>query len=486
MNGPGKSDRLIVPVKQPNNARVAAEAVEGSGLTKGNAGQQNTRRTQSRGSVHSALERIRSKAKGNKKNQFTSLFHHIIAKDNLREAFLALRRDASAGVDGETWQHYAERLESNLDDLRDRLQSGAYRAKPVRRVYIPKSDGRLRPLGVPVLEDKLVQRATVTVLNAIYETDFAGFSYGFRPGRNQHQALNALNQALGGKVRCVVDADIRGFFDTISHEELIRFIEHRIKDRRVVRLIQKWLAAGVLESEQWRREATGTPQGGSISPLLANIYLHYVLDLWVQWWRKRPGRKNVIIVRYADDFVTGFESRSDAEQFLRDLRSRLKAAALELHPEKTRLIEFGRFAASNRRERDLPKPETFNFLGFTHVCGTTLQGNFTVIRRTQKERLRAKLQAVRLELRKRMHHKVPDTGRWLASVLRGHFWYYGISFNSRSNVCFRNEIIKAWKRVLQRRSQRSTATWARMQRLADRWLPKAEIVHKYTFRTTAA
>jgi group II intron reverse transcriptase/maturase len=473
----GESDRPVVPTKSPNKAAQAAEAMEGSGLTKGNPRRQNTHRTQGRESVQSALQRIRKAAKEDRKKQFTCLYHHVYDVDFLREAFYALKRDASPGVDGERWQHYEESLEENLRDLGARLRRGAFHAKPVRRVYIPKTDGQQRPIGVPALEDKIVQRATVAVLNTIYETDFAGFSYGFRPGRGQHQALDALNAGLMIKVGWVLDADIRGFFDAINHEWLIRFVEHRIADRRVVRLIQKWLSAGVLEDGKWRGGVEGTPQGGSISPLLANIYLHYAFDLWVHGWRRRPGRGTVIVVRFADDFIVGFQHKREAEQFREDLRARLARFPLELHPEKTRLVEFGRFAAASRERRDEGKPETFTFLGFTHICGKTRAGKFTVWRHTERKRMRAKLKALKVELRRRLHHSIPAVGKWLASVLRGHNNYYGVTHNSRALGAFRYHVGHLWYRTLRRRSQRARLNWERMGRLIEKWLPPARVVH---------
>jgi group II intron reverse transcriptase/maturase len=340
--------------------------MEGRGLAKGNLPQQNASRTPSREDALSALERVRQAAKKDKKLRFTALLHHIYDPERLREAYFCLKKEAAPGVDGETWRHYGETLEDNLQDLSHRLKRGAYRAKPVRRVYIPKADGRQRPLGVTALEDKIVQRAAVEVLNAIYETDFLGFSYGFRPGRSQHQALDALYTGLlTRKVNWVLDVDIRGFFDAISHEWLVKFIEHRIADRRVVRLIQKWLNAGVLEDGKRTRTEEGTPQGGSASPLLANVYLHYVFDLWVQTWRQKRAHGEVIVVRFADDIVVGFHSQADAEQFRAELTERMQKFNLELHPEKTRLLEFGPYAIDQRQWRGEGKPETFNFLGFS-------------------------------------------------------------------------------------------------------------------------
>src|SRR3989449_10035931 len=367
MNGHGKSDRPTVPMKFPNKAgQPAAEGAEGKGLAKGNLRQQNAPRTLSREGVHSALERVRQAARRDKKVRFTALLHHVYNVETLRAAYFSLKREAAPGVDGETWRHYGEALEENLQDLSGRLKRGAYRAKPVRRVYILKADGRQRPLGVTALEDKIVQRATVEVLNAIYETDFLGFSYGFRPRRSQHNALDALDTGLlTRKVNWVLDIDIRGFFDAIDHGWLVQFVEHRIADRRVVRLIQKWLNTGVLEDGKRMRVEEGTPQGGSASPLLANLYLHYAFDLWVQVWRRKQAHGEVIVVRFADDIVLGFEVKSDAERFWKELTVRFRKFRLELHPEKTRLLEFGPYAAENRKRLGQGKPETFNFLGFS-------------------------------------------------------------------------------------------------------------------------
>src|SRR5438876_280625 len=384
MDGRGKSDSPVVPEKSPNKTgQPVAEGTEGRGLAKGNLPQQNASRTPSRKDAPSALERVRQAAGKDKKLRFTALLHHIYNLETLRMAYFRLKKEAAPGMDGETWRHYGEKLEENLQDLSERLKRGAYRAKPVRRVYIPKADGRQRPLGVTALEDKIVQRAAVEVLNAIYETDFLGFSYGFRPGRSQHQALDALYTGLlTRKVNWVLDLDIKGFFDGISHEWLVKFLEHRIADRRVVRLIQKWLNAGVLEDGRRTRSEEGTPQGGSISPLLANVYLHYAFDLWAQRWRKTQASGAVIVVRYADDFIVGFQEKSDAERFWVELAERFRKFRLELHPEKTRLLEFGPYAAENRTKRGLGKPETFDFLGFTHICGKKRSGRFTVVRQT--------------------------------------------------------------------------------------------------------
>jgi group II intron reverse transcriptase/maturase len=481
MNEQGKSDSPIVPVKSPNKAGPpAAEAAEGRGLAKGNLPQQNMPRTQRRQGVHSELERVRLAAARDKKMRFTALLHHIYDLNTLRTAYRALERDAAAGVDGERWRHYGEQLEENLRDLAERVKRGAYRAKPVRRVYIPKADGRQRPLGVTALEDKLLQRATVEVLNAIYETDFLGFSYGFRPGRSPHNALDALYAGvMTKKVDWVLDLDIRGFFDSIDHGWLVKFVEHRIADRRVVRLIQKWLNAGVLEDGQRIQMEQGTPQGGSASPLLANVYLHYVFDLWVRAWRRKQARGDMIVVRFADDLVLGFQYKSEAERFWKELAQRLRKFRLELHPDKTRLVEFGRFAADNRQRRGQGKPEIFGFLGFTHICGKTRSGRFTVLRQTIRQRLQAKLGEVKTELRRRMHDPVPEVGKWLGAVVGGHMRYYGVPLNMPALFLFRSQVGWLWQRALSRRSQKGRVKWDRMRRLIDRHLPPLRTYHPY-------
>jgi RNA-directed DNA polymerase len=423
MNGPGKSDRPTVPKKSPNNAgQPAAGGMEGKGLAKGNLPQQNASRTPSRTDAPSALERVRQAAGKDRKLRFTALLHHIYNLETLRMAYFRLKKEAAPGVDGETW-----------------LKRGAYRAKPVRRVFIPKADGRQRPLGVPALEDKIVQRAAVEVLNAIYETDFLGFSYGFRPGRSQHQALDVLYTGLlMRKVNWVLDLDIKGFFDGISHEWLVKFVEHRIADRRVVRLIQKWLHAGLLEDGKRIRTEEGTPQGGSASPLLANVYLHYVFDLWVQAWRQKRAHGDIIVVRFADDIVVGFNSKADADQFRTELTERMKKFNLELHPEKTRLLEFGPYAIDQRAWRG---PETFNFLGFTHICvKKRSNGRFTVLRQTIRKRLQTKLNEVKAELQRRMHEPIPELGKWLQAMVRGHIRYYGVPLKQNALWIFRFQV----------------------------------------------
>jgi group II intron reverse transcriptase/maturase len=455
--------------------------VEGRGLAEGNTAKRNAARTPSRSPAPNELARVRAVAKKDRKARFTALFHHL-SVERLRIAYRELNPKASAGVDGVTWRQYGEQLEGNLADLHGRLQRGAYRARPSRRTYIPKGDGRQRPLGVAALEDKLVQRAAVGVLNAVYETDFLGFSYGFRPGRGQHDALDALAVGLARKkVNWVLDADIRGFFDAISHEWMARFVEHRIGDGRLLRLVQKWLAAGVMEKGEWRATREGTPQGATISPLLANVYLHYVLDVWVQWWRSRPGRGEVLLVRYADDFIVGFQHRRDAEQFREELSERLAKFGLELHPEKTRLIEFGRFAARSRRQRGLPRPETFDFLGFTHICEEHPRSStmFQLRRLTIRARMRRKLRALRIAIVRRRHLPIPDQGRWLASVVRGYDQYYAVPTNLRALIAFRREVVRYWRRALMRRSQKTRTTWGRMRRLSKRWLPTARTLHPW-------
>ena len=479
MHGRGKSDRPIVPGKLPNNAEEpAAEAVEGRGRTKGNSPECNALRTQSREGASSALERVRQAARNDRKQRFTALLHHVYAIARLRAAYSALQRDAAAGVDGETWRHYGENLETNLQDLSGRLQRGAYRAKPVRRAYIPKADGRQRPLGIPTLEDKIVQRAVAEVLTAIYDPDFLGFSYGFRPGRSPHQALDALSVGLlTKKVNWVLDADLRGFFDTLDHGWLVKFLEHRVADQRVVRLIQKWLRAGVLEEGQRTRSDLGTVQGGSISPLLANLYLHYVFDLWVQRWRQTQAHGDVIVVRFADDFVVGFEHCQDAERFLAALQERIQKFGLALHPAKTRLLEFGRFADRDRRARGDGKPETFNFLGFTHSCAKTQRGRFTVLRQTMRVRWQGKLKAVKATLRHHLHRPIPEQGAYLRQVVTGHFRYYGVPMNGPALTAFRTAVGRLWCRVLRRRSQRHRLPWRRMNRYLARWLPLVRLYH---------
>ena len=480
MHDRGKSDDPVVPAKLPNNAQGgAAEVVEGSGSAEGNAASE-TRSGPSAGlSALSDLDRVRRVARKDKDARFTALLHHVDV-DRLRAAYWAIRPKAAPGVDGVTWTEYGQDLEANLRDLHARVHGGSYRARPSRRVFIPKADGRLRPLGIAALEDKILQRAVVEVLNAIYEADFLGFSYGFRPGRSPHDALDALAAGITRKkVNWVLDTDFREFFTSLDHRWLERFLEHRIADKRILRLIQKWMAAGVIEDGAWTESLEGVPQGASASPLLANVYLHYVFDLWAHRWRIRHARGDVVIVRFADDAVVGFEYRQDAERFWADLRERLAKFSLELNADKTRLIRFGRFAAQQRKERGLGKPETFQFLGFTHICGRTKAGRFKLTRITDKKRMRTKLSKVKAELIRRRHLPIPDQGRWLASVLRGHCNYYAVPDNSKAIDAFRFRIIGHWLAALRRRSQRTRLTWKRMYRLAERWLPRVRILHPW-------
>ena len=485
-HGRGESDPAIVAEKPTNKAeRSVAEPVEPRAGTEGNAGQQSTHRAQDRASVSQALERIRQAARQRKKEKFTALLHHVNI-EQLATAFAELKTDAAAGVDNVTWADYEANCERNLADLHARVHRGAYRALPSRRVYIPKPDGRQRPLAVAALEDKIVQRAMAAVLNAIYEEDFLGFSYGFRPGRGSHDALDVLTVGIGSKkVNFILDADIRSFFDTVSQDWLIRFVEHRIGDPRVIRLIRKWLKAGVLEDGIVTVSDSGTGQGSVISPLLANIYLHYVIDLWAERWRRREATGEVIIVRYADDIIVGFQHADDARHFLDAMRERLEKFALSLHSEKTRLIEFGRYAADNRKRRGLGKPETFDFLGFTFICSKSRRGKFQIKRKTRRDRLRAKLQAIKQELRRRMHWPVPRQGQWLKQVVTGHFNYYAVPTNGRALATFRFHVAELWRRTLRRRSQKDWSHWQRIKRLADDWLPKPQILHPWPDRRFA-
>jgi RNA-directed DNA polymerase len=429
--------------------------------------------------VSHGLDRVRQAAREKKGEPFTALLHHVDVA-LLRSAHGWLRKEASAGVDGVTWDAYGEGLERKLVDLRDRIHRGAYRAKPSRRVFIPKPDGRKRPLGIASLEDKIVQRALMEVLNAIWEEDFLGFSYGFRPGRGQHDALDALAVGISRcEVNWVLDSDIAGFFDTVDHEHLMRFVEHRIADRRVSRLIRKWLKAGVMGDEAVTPGTVGTPQGAVISPLLANIYLHFVFDLWADQWRKRHARGNVIIVRYADDIVVGFEHEVDARRFLDEMRERLAAFALTLHGEKTRLIRFGRFAVLNRRERGEGKPETFNFLGFTHICGRSRAGGFQLKRKSRRDRVRARLSAIGEGLRRRLHLTIDEQGNWLRQVVGGWFAYHGVPTNFETLSAFRHHVTQLWLRTLRRRGQKDRTSWGRMDALVERWIPRPRITHPW-------
>jgi len=475
-----ESDSGTVPMNHSNKAgQPPAESEEGRPLIKENTRQLNTHSTQSEARVSQGLAGVRKAARDRKEMKFTALLHHLTVA-LLRDSFYALKRKAAPGVDGVTWQEYETGLEGRLTDLHSRVHRGAYRAHPSRRVYIPKPDGRQRPLGVAALEDKIVQQAVVTILNEIYEEVFRGFSYGFRPGRSQHQALDALYVAITRKkVNWMLDCDIRGFFDHLSHDWLLKFVQHRVADRRILRLIQKWLKAGVLEEGEWKDTETGTPQGSVISPLLANIYLHYVFDLWVDAWRRKCAQGDIVVVRYADDNVLGFQHLADADRFLAELQERLRKFGLELHPDKTRRIEFGRFAEINRNKRGEGKPETFDFLGFTHISGKDRNGSYALKRKSIKKRMCAKLLEIKQQLRKRMHESISRTGQWLRSVVQGYFNYHAVPGNTDSLAVFRDRVILLWRTILIHRSQRHRLPWIRMQILADRWLPRPRVSHPY-------
>jgi RNA-directed DNA polymerase len=475
-----ESDSGIIPMNHSNkDDKPLAESGEGRPLIKENTHQSSTHSTQSETSVSQGLAGVRKAARERKDQKFTALLHHLTV-GLLRDSFYALKRKAAPGVDGVTWQEYEVGLEDRLVDLHSRIHRGAYRALPSRRVFIPKPDGRQRPLGVAALEDKVVQQAVVTILNQIYEEDFRGFSYGFRPGRSQHQALDALYVAITRKkVNWILDCDIRGFFDNLSHDWLLKFVQHRVADRRILRLIQKWLKAGVMEEGEWKNTGVGTPQGSVASPLLANVYLHYVFDLWVDVWRKKCARGDVVVVRYADDNVLGFQYRADADRFLAEFRERLGKFGLELHPDKTRRIEFGKFAERDRKQRGEDKPEMFDFLGFTHISGKDRNGNFALKRKTVSKRLRAKLEEVKQQLRQRMHEPIALTGKWLRSIVQGYFNYHAVPGNTESLRIFRYRVTRLWRQVLRRRGQKHHLNWARMARLADRWLPLPGVLHPY-------
>ena len=485
----GESDSSIVPGKSANKGSVPlpAESMEGRGLTKENAGQSLLDRTQSRDSGGRPLVTrsrgllgVREAARKDGKLKFTNLLHHL-TPELLRASFFDLKKQAAPGVDEQTWRDYAEDFERRIDDLHERIHRGAYRAKPSKRTYIPKLDGKLRPLGIAAVEDKLVQQAVRTVLECIYEQDFLGFSYGFRPGRSQHRALDALYVGITKrKVNWIIDADIRGFFDNIRHEWLMKFLEHRIADRRMLRLLKKWLRAGVSEDGEWSPTTVGTPQGAVISPLYANVFLHYVLDLWINDWRQRHARGEVIIVRYADDFVIGFREESDARRCLADLKERFAKFGLELHPDKTRLIEFGRYAEERRAKRGDKPPETCDFLGFTHICGKTRRGDFKLLRKTARKKFQAKLADLKAKLRRNMHSDLSMVGSWLQGVLRGSYQYYAVPGNYARLRQFRDAVQELWLRTLRRRSQRGRRfTWEKFAKVCKPWLPLPKILHPY-------
>jgi RNA-directed DNA polymerase len=475
-----ESDCTIVPMKQPNKeAQASAEVVEGRAQTKESHAESSTSPTQRGERVSPGLGGVRQAARERKQERFTALLHHLTI-DLLRDSYYALKRNAAPGVDGVKWSEYEDGQEGRLQDLHSRVHRGAYRAQPSRRVYIPKADGRQRALGIAALEDKIVQQAIVTILNEIYEVDFRGFSYGFRPGRSPHQALDALNAGIQRKhVNWILDADIRGFFDNMDHEWTMKFVEHRVADNRVLRLLRKWLKAGVSEDGEWSETKVGTPQGAVVSPLLANVYLHYVFDLWAEVWREKVAQGDMIVVRYADDLVVGFEHRTDAERFLEEFRKRLAKFGLEIHPEKTRLIEFGRFAAANRRRRGAGKPETFTFLGFTHYSGTNSKGHFVVWRRTAAKRMRAKLLSIKQELRRKMHEPVGVVGKWLKRVVEGYYRYHAVPGNIVVLGRFRDRLCMLWRQALRRRSQKRRPGWDRLRSTFNRWIPRPHVLHPY-------
>ena len=480
MHAPEKSDRAVVPMSQPNKGEPSsAEVGEGRARIKENIGRSSRSPTQSGKRVSQGLSGVRQAARERKQERFTALLHHLTVT-LLRDSYYALKRQAAPGVDGVTWKEYETGLEDRIADLHSRVHRGAYQAQPSRRVYIPKADGRQRPLGIAALEDKIVQQAVVTILNQIYEEDFRGFSYGFRPRRSQHQALDALYVAITRKkVNWILDCDIRGFFDNLSHDWLLKFVQHRVADRRILRLIQKWLKAGVMEEGEWKDTEMGTPQGSVISPLLANIYLHYVFDLWVDAWRKKCARGDVVVVRYADDNVIGFQHLADADRFLMEFRERLLKFGLELHPDKTRRMEFGRFAERDRKRRGEGKPEAFDFLGFTHISGKDRNGAYALKRKTVSKRMRAKLLEIKQQLRRRMHEPVAQTGQWLRSVVQGYFNYHAVPGNADSLATFRSRAIRLWRSMLIHRGGKRNLTWARMSKLAGRWIPSPRILHPY-------
>lgn len=480
-DGEWKSDRPIVPRKSPNE-RKSEEEMEGRGLAKGNANQRTTCRTQGRASVHRGLERVREVARKDREVRFNALLHHV-TPELLTACYNRMNRKAAVGVDGVTWAEYGQDLQSNLQSLLERVHSGAYRARPSRRVMIPKSDGTQRPLGIVTLEDKLLQVAVAEVLQNIYEEDFLGFSYGFRPKRSPHQALDALQAGIFmRKVNWVLDADLRDFFGTISHEWLVTMLEHRIADKRILRLVKKWLSAGVLEAGEVQPTRRGTPQGATISPLLANVFLHYVFDLWVHRWRKTEAEGQMMVVRYCDDFIVGFERLSDAKAFLVSLRERLAKFGLELHPEKTRLVRFGRYANERAQRYGERRAGTFCFLGFVHICGQSSKGSFLLVRHTDGKRMRSTLKAVKAKLMRGRHQPIPKQGAWLGQVLRGYFAYYAVPTNAHALIGMRAEVTRQWRRALNRRSQRGRITWERMKILKERWLPRVRIQHPWPLK----
>lgn len=437
--------------------------------------------TQSMEHLRDSLTRLGDAARRHKDLQFNNLLHHITL-DCLSQAFYHLNKQAAKGVDEQDWHSYAEGLAQHLPRLHQQVQSGRYRAQAIKRVWIPKADGSQRPIGITSIEDKIVQQAVVWVLEAIYEQDFLGFSYGFRPNRSQHQALDAVYMAISvKKVGWIIDADLKAFFDTLNHDWMMRFLEHRIADRRVLRLIKGWLTAKVQDGKQSQKSSLGTPQGGVISPLLANIYLHYVLDLWLQQWRKRRSRGDVYIVRYADDFIIGCQYRDDADGLLHAIKQRFAKFALSLNEQKTKLIEFGRFAGQNRAQRGQSKPDTFDFLGFTHACGEALSsGKFMLKRYTIKKKARAFLARVKAFIRNGICYSPYAVGNKLKQILTGYFNYFAIPGNQACIGMIRTEVCKYWLRTLRRRSQKGrTFNWQRLKGLVMLFIPHTRVRHPY-------
>ena len=422
------------------------------------------------------IRRIAEKARRDPETQFTSLAH-LITVEALREAWRGLKKKPSAGIDGITAREYEQDLEKRLKNLHERLVTMKYRAQPARRAYVPKEGGKKRPIGVLVVDDKIVQSATRHILEAIYEQDFYDFSYGYRPERSPHQALEELNNAIfRGKINYVLDVDISAFFDSMDHKVLMELLRKRIKDRSILRLIAKWLHAGVMEEGVRKHPKTGTPQGAVISPLLANVYLHYVLDEWIEKTVRPRMRGEMKVVRFCDDTVFCLQYRDDAERLLRALNKRLAKYKLQLNAEKTRLIEFGRYAEGQAKKRGR-KPETFDFLGFTHICGKSREGKFIVKRKTAAKRLRRSMLRVTEWCRKHRHLPLQEQYRQISSKLRGHFNYFGLIGNMRRLKAMEWHTVRTWRKWLNRRSQRGRMPWKRCEQILAAYpLPQPKIL----------
>jgi len=478
-----KSDSVILPMKPSNKEGLpSAEMVEGRTLPEGNSDQTAAVRTQCREAASNGLMAVRQaalrfKTQAEGEMRFSALLHHITV-ELLEQSYFALKRKAAPGIDGVRWQAYGEGLNESLKELHQRIHRGSYRAKPARRTMIPKADGTERPLSILCLEDKIVQQAVVSVLKAIYEPEFLGFSYGFRAGRSQHDALDALSTGIYRKrVNWVLDADIQGFFDAMSHDWLLRFLRHRIADRRLLRLITKWLKVGTIHDGRHELSNRGTPQGAVISPILANVYLHYVFDLWANRWRQEKASGDVLMIRYADDLVLGFEHEGEVKAFLAEMGERLQMFGLTLHPEKTRLIQFGRRAINDRKRQGLGKPETFDFLGFTHCTISRKRGKFVIGRTTIRKRMLAQLKLLKREFRRRLHAPIYETGIWLRRVLQGYLNYFAVSGNDRSLWQFYNRVRCYWLKALRRRSQKAFISWSQFMRLTSGFFPRIRVLH---------